>query len=117
MGSSASSSSAVGRIRWEERKPKRRLTRQQFDEEDRWLAQMRRVHKTTEVRKTSHEWYASMPVHRLSDPDGWRDLPIAVQSDYWFTVPIPWREFVRRYEQCTLTDDSRNVWPYGQSPP
>lgn len=87
-------------------------------------AKMDKEHADGFVRKTSHEWYMGLPAQRLADPDGWRNLDVSKQAEFWHTVPISWKEFQDRYAQCSICCDPAKIiqfgsngklYPYGQS--
>lgn len=85
------------------------LTQQQIQEEEAFVERMEAQNDPT-VLKTSQEWYQMMPVHRIHDEDGWRDL--SQPREYWNGTPISWKEFMERYNRCTLTTRARPCWPY-----
>lgn len=62
--------------------------------------------------KTSHEWYLTLPVQRIADPDGWRSLDDP--TSYWHSVPISWKEFDDRASQSTMKVMGTDLYPFGK---
>jgi hypothetical protein len=76
--------------------------------------------KNTEPKtelKTSQEWYKTLHVQNIVDPDGWRDISHGEQGFYWHTKLINWSEFETRYRKCTVTNDLKKMptYPYFES--
>lgn len=87
-----------------------------MDDYDAFLEAMDEKHYNEFERKTSHEWYMSLPMQITQDPDGWRALDVSYeeQGRFWHTIPISWKEFHRRLNECTDCSCSP-VFPYCKS--
>jgi hypothetical protein len=94
------------------------INQAQQEEENKFFSNMKNLHIDKFVRKTSHEWYSTLPYKRMVDPDGWRDImPVSKQYVYWFTVPISWDEFIDRHDSSSVTNNISQAWyPYGNDP-